>query len=193
MDSIAAAASPSVLVARSSVSAVERRIDALNSDGNPDLLLGAGIGFRGDLDPVVSFRLGVELPIWRGSGDRPFAVSARADLEAARQELREAEAVAKSRATALRADWVRADAQVTRYEDAIIPMTSLAFDAARSAYLAGRGDFSTLVEDFGLWIEARTSLARREADRFMTWAEIQALIESPALFGAETEYEGGGR
>ncbi len=44
------------------------------------------------------------------------------------------------------------------------------------SYLAGRGDFSTVVEDFGLWLEARSELARREADRFPTWAELEALV-----------------
>ena len=57
-----------------------------------------------------------------------------------------------------------------------MPQTSAAVDAARSAYLAGRGDFSTVVEDFELWLEARTELARREADRFATWAELEAVL-----------------
>jgi outer membrane protein TolC len=56
-----------------------------------------------------------------------------------------------------------------------MPQTSAAFDAARSSYLAGRGDFSAVVEDFNLWLEARVQLARREADRFAAWAEIQSL------------------
>ena len=45
-------------------------------------------------------------------------------------------------------------------------MTGATLDAARSAYLAGRGSFSTVIEDFELWLEARVSLARRQADGF---------------------------
>jgi hypothetical protein len=54
----------------------------------------------------------------------------------------------------------------------------LALDAARSAYLAQRADFSTVLEDFDLWLDARRGLARREADRYSTWAELDALLHS---------------
>ena len=43
------------------------------------------------------------------------------------------------------------------------------------ATVPGRGDFSTVVEDFNLWLEARVQLARREADRFAAWAGLEAL------------------
>jgi hypothetical protein len=71
-----------------------------------------------------------------------------------------------------------------RYREAIVPQTSAAVDAARSSYLTGRGDFSTVIEDFELWIEARVELARRQADRYTVWAELQALA-------VETETESG--
>ena len=70
------------------------------------------------------------------------------DLEASRQELRDAEAAARAEAARLEADWRSAGSQVTRYAQAIVPQSSLALDAARSSYLAGRGDFSTVIEDF---------------------------------------------
>ena len=44
--------------------------------------------------------------------------------------------------------------------------SSAAVDAARASYLAGRGDFSTVVEDFSCGSRRRSELARREADRF---------------------------
>jgi outer membrane protein TolC len=67
---------------------------------------------------------------------------------------------------------------VMRYTQSIVPQSRLAFDAARSSYLVGRGDFSTVIEDFNRWLEARTGLAQREAERFKTWAELQAVIRS---------------
>ena len=86
--------------------------------------------------------------------------------------------MARAEAARLEAEWQRADGQVARYEQTIVPRSSMAFDAARSSYLVGRGDFSTVIEDFDLWLEARTGLARREADRFATWAEVQAVTGS---------------
>ena len=83
----------------------------------------------------------------------------------------------------------RAERQIVRYREAILPQTSAAVDAARSSYLAGRGDFGTVVEDFREWLDARTALAGREADRFAVWAEVQALLGEPG--GAEGGTGGG--
>jgi hypothetical protein len=60
--------------------------------------------------------------------------------------------------------------------DSFIPETRLAFESARSAYLGHRGDFSTVIEDLNLWLEARAGLARREADRYAAWAALDALL-----------------
>ena len=65
--------------------------------------------------------------------------------------------------------------QINRYRDAIIPQTSAALNSARASYIAGRADFSVVIEDYNLWLDARAQLARREADRFITWAGIDAL------------------
>ncbi len=78
------------------------------------------------------------------------------------------------RAANLEAEWARSSAQVPRYAQGIVPQSSLAFDAARSGYLAGRTDFSGVIEDFRLWLEARADLARREAERYTTWAGLEA-------------------
>jgi hypothetical protein len=37
-------------------------------------------------------------------------------------------------------------------------------------------DFSTVIEDFQMWLEARAQMAAREAERFGTWAELQSLV-----------------
>nr|CBX28735.1 unknown protein [uncultured Desulfobacterium sp.] len=61
------------------------------------------------------------------------------------------------------------------YKDAIIPQTSAALNSACASYLSGRADFSVVIEDYNLWLDARTQLARREADRYITWAGFDAL------------------
>ena len=65
---------------------------------------------------------------------------------------------------------------VSRYAQGVVPQSGLALDAARSSYLVGRGDFSTVIEDFDMWLEARSGLARREAERFTAWAELQTIV-----------------
>jgi cobalt-zinc-cadmium efflux system outer membrane protein len=170
--------SAEIAMRRAAVQAAEQKVKVARLELRPDLLAGAGVGFRGDKDPVVTLRLGVDLPLWSAQNRIPMIRAAGQNLEAARQELRDAEAGARAEAARLEADWRRSGSQVPRYEQAIVPQTGLALDAARSSYMAGRGDFSTVIEDFNLWLEARTGLAQREAERFTTWTELQTILGS---------------
>jgi outer membrane protein TolC len=161
---------------RASLAAAERRCELAGTDLRPDLVAGAGVGFRGGFDPVASGRLGVELPLWQAGKQRAALRAASAERKAATETLREARAAVRAEAARLRAAWAFADDQVVRYEQSLVPQSSLAFDAARSAYLAGRGDFGAVLAGFDLWLESRMGLARREAERFTAWAELDALF-----------------
>jgi outer membrane protein TolC len=180
----ALASSPEVAVRRVAATAAEHRLSLVRLDLKPDFTAGAAAGLRGGLDPVVTLRFGIEVPFWRKDKQQPMIRAAEHELEMARAEVREAEAAARSQAARLSAEWERANKQIVRYRQAIVPQSSAAVDAARSSYLAGRGDFSTVVEDFRMWLEARSELARREADRFETWAQIDALINDQSAHAA---------
>jgi outer membrane protein TolC len=167
--------SAEVAIRRAAVAAAEKRLDVARLDLKPDFTTGAGVGLRGGFDPAVTLQFGIELPLWRNEKQRPLIRAAEHELEMAKAELRDAEATARSEAERLRADWGRADKQIVRYREAIIPRTSAAVDAARASYLTGQGDFLTVVEDFRLWLDARTEFARREAERFSRWSDLDAL------------------
>jgi outer membrane protein TolC len=124
---------------------------------------------------VLTLQFGVELPFWKKDKQEPMIRAAEAELEQAKAELRDVEAMARAQAARAAADLEKAERQVVRYREGIIPQTSTALGAARSSYLTGRGDFSTVAEDFNLWLEARMQLARREADRFAAWADLAKL------------------
>ena len=171
----AVAGSSRVRMARAGVATAERRLASARLDLKPDLTPAAAFATRGPLGPVLTLNLDVELPFWRREKQQPRIRAAEAELEAARQELRAAEAEARAEAARLASEQSRADRQIVRYREGIVPQSSATFDAARSSYLAGRGDFSNLVEDFNLWLEARVQLARREADRYAAWAGLEAL------------------
>jgi outer membrane protein TolC len=85
----------------------------------------------------------------------------------------------RAEAARLSAELRRANAQIVRYREAIVPQTSAAIDAARAAYLAGRGDFTTVIVDFKEWLDARAQMAGREAERFIAWSELQSIVTSP--------------
>ncbi len=185
----AAARAPDVTVQRAALRAAELRLDLARADDRPGLSAGVGYGYRGGYDPVVTLRLGIELPLWRGGKQAALRRAAAWDLEAARRDLDGARADADAEAAGLAARRRRDEAQVALYREAIVPRTGAAFDAARSAYLAGRGDFATVAEDFRMWLDARVELARREARRYATWARGEALRGGTGAGAPET---GGG-
>jgi outer membrane protein TolC len=175
--------SPPVRTARAAVAAAERRLAVARLDRRPDFVPSAGIASRGSLGAVLTLRFGVELPFWSKQKQEPMIRAAGQELEMARGELADAEAMAGAEAARLAARWQQAERQIVRFREAILPQSSAALDAARASYLNGRGSFSDVVEDFGLWLEARVQLARREAERFATWAEVERLIGGGAGLG----------
>ena len=167
--------SAAIAVRQAEVQAAERRLAAARLELKPNLFAASAFGIRGNLPPVVTLNFGVEWPAWKKDKQAPIARAAEREVEAAKADLRDERASVESEVARLRAEWDRAERQMLRYQQAILPQTSAAMDAARIAYLNGRGDFSTLIEDFKGWLDARVGLARREAERFAVWAQLQLL------------------
>ncbi len=188
-EELAVASSPEVAARRAAVAAADKRVSAARLDLKPDFTTGAAVGLRGGFDPAVTLRFGLSVPLWRKEKQGPALRAAEAEVTGAEADLRDAEASARSAAAALAADWARVARQLERYRQAIVPQSSAAVDAARAAYLVGRGDFLTVVDDFNRWLDARVGLARREADRFATWAGIEALTTSPAAAAPQQQQE----
>ncbi len=175
---LTAAGSADVIVKHRAVEVAERRVEAAKLELKANFSTSAGAYYRGSIDPVVTLKFGVELPWWRKQKQEPLIRAAQRELEAARRELEAEQSNVKEMTSRIAAMKEQSETQIQRYQEAILPQTSAAFDAARSAYLTNRGDFSTLIEDFNFWLDARTELARRESDRYAAWAELQALTNS---------------
>lgn len=179
-DASDAPATPEVRERAAGIEASEHRLVAAKKDLWPDLVVGVGGGVErnwvdGGQMPMGMARLGITLPVWQAARQRPMIRAAEQERAMAVAERRDAEATARSSLTRLRAQWQKANRQVTLFRDAIVPQTHAALDAARAAYLAGRGDFSMVVEDFNMWLDARVELAGREAERYRIWSELDAL------------------
>jgi outer membrane protein TolC len=186
-DSLAVEFAPDVLVGKAAELAAERRLRAAQLELRPNLSAAAGLGTRGGMDPVVTLRFGIELPFWRKHKQEPMIRAAAAELRMAQREADDAAAMARAEAVRLGASWHNAETQIRRFREAIVPQTSAALDAARASYLNGRGDFSTVIEDFDLWLEARVQMARREADRYTAWAELEQLTRVPPATATASE------
>ncbi len=179
-DSLALQRSPRLATSGAAVSAAAAKVGAARKEGPTDFFVGAGYAYRGDLDYVGTLRIGTELPFWRGGRTKPLVRAAEKELEMARAEQRDAEAATRAEVARLTAFWTRSEAQVRRYREALLPQSSTALDAARASYLAGRGDFPAVIEGFETWLDSRMQLASREAERYTTWAEIEALVAPPS-------------
>ena len=165
---------------RAAIAAAEARAHLQRRSGRPNVFAAAGYANRGGFDPIIELRVGAELPAWRHAKQAPTVGAADAEVDAARLELADLENDVRAQAVRLRAQWVRDDAQVHRYRNAIVPQAESALEVARSTYGAGRGDFATVLEDLETSIAARRALFRRAAQRYITWAEIEALVHPPA-------------
>jgi outer membrane protein TolC len=182
---LAVANSSGLAVQRAEIDVAEKRLAVARLDLKPDFSVGGAVGIRGALPPVVTFGVGVELPFWKKEKQEPLVRAAEQELNAARRAEHSVQVELGADVARLGAEWQRAEQQIRRYQEAILPQTAAAMDAARLAYLNGRGDFSAVIEDFRLWLDARVRLVQREADRFTTWAELQVVIGAPAAPSAE--------
>jgi len=184
---LALAGSAEVRRAQAAVVAAERRVAVARLELKPNFSANAGLAARGGYDPVVLLGFGVELPIWRRQKQLPMLRAAEQELEAARREQADVEALVRAEASSQLAAWQNADEQANLYRQGILPQTSAALAAARAAYLTGRGDFSTVIEDFNLWLEARVALARREADRFIASVAFDRMAGTGSLLAGVKE------
>jgi outer membrane protein TolC len=151
----------------------------------------AGYATRGSLDPILSLRLGTELPLW-GGGRASRRQSAEHEALAAQQALRVASVEAGAEAGRLQAEVERSATLVQLYRDAVVPQSNLAFEAARAAYVSGSGTLARVVHELDRWLEARVELVRREAAHYVAATQLVALTNdaSPALSPAPSPAPG---
>jgi outer membrane protein TolC len=164
-----------IALARAEVETAHAMLEAARLDAKPDFDIGLGVGTSLAPEPMLSLRVGLSLPFWREQKQDRLVAAAAHDLRATQARIREEERRADADVAILVSRWRRAGEQFTLYREAILPQAELAMAAARASYLAGRGDFSMVIEDFGLWLEARVELSRREADRYSAWVGLQEL------------------
>jgi outer membrane protein TolC len=167
---------PELQVQRAVIHAAQRRCDSAEAETRPNFLVGFAGGATTGGDPVIVLRIGMELPIWRSSKQEPMVRAARNDTEAAEADYRAANLKIHEEVAALKGRFKRDQGQIALYREEIIPKSTFALQAARSAYTLGRADFSTVVEDYRLWLDAQIGLAKREADLLATWSELQAIL-----------------
>jgi len=167
---------PEVVVRQREIDVAGKQVNAAREELRPSWSVGGGLYWQGGLDRTVVFNVGIELPIRKDRKQRPLIAAAEQELRAAQLDMQNTAADVRAQIARLAYEWQAAGEQIARYRTAILPQNSAAFDATRSSYLAGRGDFVSVLEEFRRWIEVRIELASREADRYAARARLEALL-----------------
>lgn len=156
---------------------------AAEVEGRPDLVLGAEYGWRDAMAPMVTARVGLEVPLWKGRKQDAMARAAAHGEHGALASARAARLQADADARTLRARRDAADRAALRLRERILPLLDLAVESARAGYLAGRSGADELVMALRERATMRADLAREQAMGYAADARLRALSGRDAVAG----------
>jgi outer membrane protein TolC len=161
-----------------------RRVrESAQREGQPDLVVGAEYGWRDGLPPMLTARVGLELPLWRGRKQDAMARAAGYMEAGARAGERQARLQAGAEARALAARRDAASRAAGRLRGQILPLLDLTAESARARYLAGEAPATMLIDALRERAAARGELARAEAAHYAAGARLRALSGLDAVAG----------
>ena len=141
----------------------------------PDLTLQAGYGNRGSLPMTWSAGVGVTVPVWSGSKQKPLVASAEAQARAAKgtEDATRARLVARTSERLVRLSQLAREARID--EEGILVQDRLSVDAALASYTSGSVPFVTVLEALGTLYADRRAAVSRVADFLKTDADLREL------------------
>lgn len=161
--------------AEAGLEAARIRRTAAEREGRPDLVVGAEYGWRDALPPMVTARVGVAVPLWRGRKQDAVARAAAQAEAGARAAARQTRLRADAEVRALVARQQAADRAAGRLRDRILPLLAMTAESARVRYLAGEAPADLLIAALREQADARAELAREEAAGFAAASRLRAL------------------
>ncbi len=175
---LAQAGRPALAAAQERALAAESRYRAAGRAAYPDFELRVAYGQRPEYTDMGSIALGISLPIWGGSKDRPLERAAAADR--AEQDARALELHYETwaRLGELRAADERARTLEEIYRVQILPQAEAAVESAFAAYQVGAVDYATLLDARLTVNRYAIDRVRLAAERLQATAEIEALTRS---------------
>jgi len=179
-----------VRLAEARAHAAAREVEVFRKALLPSFEAGAFLGTRGKFGAMGSLSFGVQWPLFSREKQRPQLAAAELRYRAALAEVEAEKLALLENLASLEVRMSQASAQIQRYEQEILPLAAAALEAARASFLAGRGDFATVVEDFNLWLEAKVALAFWQAERFAAALDLACCLGTlPWLSGQEVSHE----
>jgi outer membrane protein TolC len=136
--------SPDLAAARLAEAAAARRVTVAERDRYPDLAVGAGVMFRGSLDPMWTATVSVGLPIFskRGAAVTESTERRKAESEGVEAVARVVRLRAAERQTAL----ASVLATLKLYREGLLVQSDAAVRATLSQYRVGKVPFASVLE-----------------------------------------------
>lgn len=182
-ETVDGAAFADVAMAQAALETAHRKRESAQVEGRPDLIVGAEYGWRGAMTPMISARMGVELPLWRGRKQDALARAAGQSEAGARADARQARLEADALAVALAARHQAAARAAHRLRAQILPLLELTAESARVRYLSGDARADLLLETLRGMAAARGELAREEAAAYAAGSRLRALTGRDPVAG----------
>jgi outer membrane protein TolC len=177
---------PALAAAEERALAAEARYRAAGRASYPDFELRVAYNQRPQYTDMGSIALGISLPIWGGSKDKPLqraAAANQAELDARALELHYD---TYARLGELRAADERARTLEEIYRVQILPQAEAAVESAFAAYQVGSVDYATLLDARLTVNRYAIDRVRLAAERLQATAEIEALTRATA-FDTDTQ------
>jgi hypothetical protein len=182
--------SPELAQARATADAMARSMDLARKERYPDFALSAAVMPRGQLDPMWSLGLSLNLPIWSGS-KQGRAVSETAERRAAIGHSVESVRQLLRLRTQERLALLDAALETTRlYRGGLLVQSESTASSTLAQYQVGRVPFAAVLEALGGWIADLGGYldASAQAQR-LAIAQAELSLEAPP--GAESGMGGG--
>jgi cobalt-zinc-cadmium efflux system outer membrane protein len=157
-------AHPRLAVRRAALDAAERRVRVERLGARPDFSITTRYGARPLGADFFSAFVGLRLPLWAGRKQGRLADAARADAEAAREELVEETVALEADLQAVRAGVVSGAARLRLLITQVIPSGGATVEAVLRGYRVGQVPFLNV-------LAAEDSLYRAELEAAMVAAE----------------------
>ena len=156
--------SPELAAASRSIEAARLRADLAKKSLLPDFLASGGPMYRGGLDPMWQVGIGITLPIYAGSRQRPLLASAQADIRAEEARLSSAARELEFR-TRERLENLNAVLKIAGlYDQGVLPVDRLSLESAIASYRTGKVPFVTVLEALNTLYADRSILLTRLAE-----------------------------
>ena len=172
---------PALAAAEERALAAEARYRAAGRASYPDFELRVAYGQRPQYTDMGSIALGVSLPIWGGSKDKPLERAAAADQAELDARALELHYETYARLGELRAADERARTLEEIYRVQILPQAEAAVESAFAAYQVGSVDYATLLDARLTVNQYAIDRVRLAAERLQATAEIEALTRASEL------------